>query len=232
MASFIISQLNNITIDKLKDIYESSDDDFLNKITKQILKGKNKDIVSLLLSLNKISKELNHKLLKFILKNNYDDLFFKLNYDIFDVHINNDEAIIYACKSGNCELFKFLHDKCNIFNKDLLCDASSYGHLNIVEFLIEKGYKYSDSDYYCLTAYFYECHKEPILYEANKFLGIKNDDENNYVKILKILKHERSDLDVDRLNVNHIFLWLCKHRYIKLIKIFSERTDLDLNYIR
>jgi hypothetical protein len=106
MSSFLISKLENfLSIENLKFVFQTNDEDILINPIKFVFEQKNKDAVLFLLDNNKIPRSMTYDLFKFIVQNNFFDLFLTINYEIFDIHFHDDYALSKSIKkkpNRNC----------------------------------------------------------------------------------------------------------------------------------
>ena len=138
MSFYLIEKIEkNINL-----IIDIEDECILEKVSDSYLTKTEKDPVFFLIQNNKIPKIMTSKLFKFIIDNKYWELFLELDYNKFDIHIDDDIAIIKSSINGIIDVVKFLFQNgANIHVRDdfpLKC-SSRKGHIEVVKFLIENG---------------------------------------------------------------------------------------------
>jgi hypothetical protein len=149
MSSFLISELKDLSKKKLNFILDITNEEILNDVVKFILSKKDQSAVLFLIENNKISKALSLDLFDFIMNNKYWDMFLNLDYDKFDIHVNEDYALRLSSFDGHIEVVKFLIEKgANIHARDdyALRYSSLENYTKIVKFLLNSDLEYFSKD--------------------------------------------------------------------------------------
>ena len=178
MSSFLISKLEkNFTKENLNFVLNITNEKILNDISALIFSKKDKDAVLFLIQNDVILKSMSLNLFKFIVDNNYWDMFLNLDYNKFDLHVEDDYALRWSSSNGHIEIVKFLVEKgANIHADDdyALRWSSFCGHNDVVKFLIEKGANiHADDDD-----------------------ALKWSSGNGHIEVVKILIENGANIDV------------------------------------
>ena len=143
MSSFLYSKISgNISKESLNAIVEITDDKILESILKFILSLEDKNTVLFLIKNDKIPKSMSDDLFKFIIKNNFWEMFLDLDYNKFDIHTKDDFILRKISSEGCIDIVKFLVENgANIHSQDdyALRKSSERGYIEVVKFLVENG---------------------------------------------------------------------------------------------
>ena len=201
MSSFLISQLKNLSKEKLNFILDIKNEKMLNDISKFILSQNNKEAVLFLIENNKIPKSLSLDLFKFIVNNKYWDMFLNLDYTKFDIHVENDYALKRSSGRGHLEVVKFLIENgANIHAEDdyALRMSSSNGFTDIVKFLVEIGANiHADDDG-----------------------ALRWSSDNGNIEVVKFLIEKGADIHTDD---DYALRWSSDNGNIEVVKFLIEK---------
>ena len=194
MSSFLIEKIES----NIKLINDITDEKLLDQICNHFLSKNNKNTVSFLIQNDKIPKTLSLNLFKFIVDNNFWDLVLNLDYNKFDLHVNNDYLFICSIYSSPINIIKFLVEKgsdIHIKNDAALQYASEFGRTEIVKFLIEKGANiHANNDFaFRISSEMGHIDVVKILVENGADIHVLNDTSlktasfNGYIDVVKFL---------------------------------------------
>ena len=100
-----------------------------------------------------------------------------------DIHVNNDEVLIWASYNGHLEIVKFLVESGADIHADRdasLKWASKEGHLEVVKFLVESGADIHAENDEALRYASKEGHFKVVKFLESKGKEIKNEQLQNY----------------------------------------------------
>jgi hypothetical protein len=202
MSTFLISQLKNeqLTKNNLVFLMNIADENLFNDVVKHILYQKNKDIVLFLIENDKITKSLSLHLFQFIVNNNFLDMFLELDYNKFDIHVDEEYALRWSSHKGRIDIVKFLVENgADIHAKDdfALQWASNNGHIEVVKFLVGKRANIHANQDHALTV--------SCLY--------------GYIDIVKFLVENGADIHAKS---NSPLTWSCQRGHINVVKFLVE----------
>lgn len=195
MSSFLISKLGkDLSKENLEFVAQTKNEFFLINIINYVFKQKNKDKVLFLLQTNKIPKNMTKELYDFIIENKFFDLFLSLNYDIFDIHHENDIALRKSVENQQVDVVKFLIEKgANIHvNDDHILRYFCKRLLDeLINYLISVSFKqnndsssHSQDSIDIINRKMLEIAKLLVLYDKNYFL--RNEETREIIKTLDL----------------------------------------------
>ena len=231
-------KLTKILIKQIKIIYKyklyisincaitNNFDKILNLLLKYVLKNKVIDItiIDILIKNNKVNSikkyiitknciltnEHKIRLLKWSLRNNYMDLFYKI-IKIYNIDLNKcDYLFIIAIRINNLKIMKILYNNIKI-DKNILNDsfklACIYGYSKIVEILLKN--KDINPDI-----------------EDNKMLQLAS--KNGDLQIVKLLLNDKQ-IDPNT-NDNYPLMIASEKGYLEIVKILIKDSRINIDY--
>lgn len=185
---YFIDKLNsNVSRENWKFLLDL-DGKLLDDMIMYIFTQTKKEIVLFLLKNNKIGIHMNEKLLNFIIENNFYDLFYFINYEIFDIHLQNDKSLLKTILKKEFDISNFLISKgadIHAKNDRILKKLIINNDLISIKYLISL-----DFNYYSKNLMLKNVIKDNFLFEYYDLFCIPYDQKYNILYII-----QNNDLD-------------------------------------
>jgi ankyrin repeat protein len=230
MSSFLIEKFEkniNLTIDIV-------DQNLLNHICISILSKNEKESVLFLIQNDKIHTSLSLNLFEFIVNNKFFDLFLQLDFNKYNIHINDDYALRMASRNGHIEAVKFLVKKgSKIHTQDdyALRWSSHNGHIEVIKFLVENDANIHAQDDCSLRWASKYGYLEVVKFLIENGANIHADDDCalnwsikfGYIDVVKFLIENGAD--IRKINDNTL-IFSSQYKNIDVIK-FLIQSDIE-----
>ena len=231
MSSFLISKFQeNVSKDHLNSIITIKNENTKNEILSYFMNQKDKETVLFFIQNDIIPKSMSLNLFKFIVENEYWDLFLELDYNVLDIHTDNDYAFRMSTRCENIEvMIKLIENGANIHANDdyVLQKISACGNIDLVKFLIEKGANIHANDDGALISSTLNGHIEVVKFLVEKGADIhacddfalKISSEYGHIKTVQFLLENGANIHVDD---DYALRWSSKNGHIKIVKLLVE----------